>query len=399
MDRIFLEKVYDIFQIPLLAYDGQDTFEMPEDGKDLSFLASEQVIKKEISRVAAKQKEPFLFLENDLIYYGVFQWEKWLVIFGPISRHEISGGRKEAYRRQHRYRFSLDIRHVGIGITAKMLTMLYYYYSYENIQSHDIPIINASDEIGKWTSEQEVETYQLEQSEYDRGHDSAEYENRIRQIVRDGDLEGMQQLLHADRFDVSNIGIMSGNDLKQMEYMIVTMIVMVSRAAIEGGLNPEEAYQLSDVYMQKLSQCKSIDDMSMIGLKAQVEYTKKVRLAKEQRSKFIYIEECKDYIAKNLRKPFKVGDIAPAIGVNRSYLARKFSEVEGITIQQYIMKERCSHAANLLKYSKYPISIISEYFCFSSQSHFGKQFKQFYGVTPNEYRNQHRYIESYSKEK
>ena len=94
-----------------------------------------------------------------------------------------------------------------------------------------------------------------------------------------------------------------------------------------------------------------------------------------------------------------MGDIAPAIGVSRSYLAKKFAETEGITIQQYIVRERCKHAANLLKYSDYPISIISEYFCFSSQSHFGVQFKNVFGVTPNEYRNQNRYIESYSNSK
>ena len=88
----------------------------------------------------------------------------------------------------------------------------------------------------------------------------------------------------------------------------------------------------------------------------------------------------------------KVGDIAPAIGVNRSYLTRRFKENEGMSIQQYIIRERCSHAANLLKFSDYPISIISEYFCFSSQSHFGKQFKMIYGMTPNEYRSKNKYV-------
>lgn len=81
-----------------------------------------------------------------------------------------------------------------------------------------------------------------------------------------------------------------------------------------------------------------------------------------------------------------VSDIAPCIGISRTYLAHKFKEVEGITVQQYIMRERCEHAANLLKYSDYPISLIAEYFCFSSQSYFGKCFKEVYGVSPKKYR-------------
>lgn len=179
---------------------------------------------------------------------------------------------------------------------------------------------------------------------------------------------------------------------------MVSFIALATRAAIDGGLNPERAYEFGDIYLQRLERCKTAAEMGMVGLKAQYNITEQVYLAKQQNSKLRYIEECKDYIAKHLRKPFKIGDIAPAIGVNRTYLAKKFSEVEGMTIQQYVMKKRCDHAANLLKYSKYPISIISEYFCFSSQSHFGVQFKNFYGMTPNEYRNKNWYVETYDEE-
>ena len=69
-----------------------------------------------------------------------------------------------------------------------------------------------------------------------------------------------------------------------------------------------------------------------------------------------------------------------------------------VEIQQYVMQERCRHAANLLKYSKYPISIIAEYFCFSSQSHFGRQFRLYYGMTPNEYRRQNQAGRQYTPE-
>ena len=230
-------------------------------------------------------------------------------------------------------------------------------------------------------------------------HNSMDYENRILQIVKNGDTEAMKALMNEDRFDMDSVGVMAVNNQKQTEYMMVAFITLATRAAIDGGLNPEKAYELGDLYLQQLEKCKNAAEISLIGLKAQFDITKQVYDAKALRSRLVYIEECKDYIAKHLRKPFKVGDIAPAIGVSRSYLAKKFAEAEGITIQQYIARERCKHAANLLKYSDYPISIISEYFCFSSQSHFGVQFKNVFGLTPNEYRSQNRYIESYSNSK
>lgn len=113
---------------------------------------------------------------------------------------------------------------------------------------------------------------------------------------------------------------------------------------------------------------------------------------------------CRMYIFRNWRsvrlhckalvEAFQVQDIANALKINRSYLARVFKEQEDVTVQEYILKERCSHAANMLKFTEYNISIIAEYFCFSTQSHFGKTFKKVYGMTLNEYRRKNQYIDS-----
>lgn len=204
----------------------------------------------------------------------------------------------------------------------------------------------------------------------------------------------MKRLMNEETLDMDQVGTIAVDSKKQTEYLMVSLITMAARAAIDGGVNPEQAYAISDVFLRQLEKCKNAAEMTLVGAKAQIDFTELVRKAKIMRSRVICVEECKDYIGKHLRKPFQVGEIAPTIGVSRTYLARKFTEVEGITIQQYIVQERCKHAANLLKYSNYPISIISEYFCFSSQSHFGVHFKKLYGVTPHEFRNQNRYIES-----
>ena len=204
--------------------------------------------------------------------------------------------------------------------------------------------------------------------------------------------------MNVDALDMREIGRVAESNLKQTEYLIVSFIALITRAAIEGGLLPEKSYQMGDIYLRELEKCKNAADMSLVGAKAQIAFTEAVRDGRLEKSRYSYIEECKNYVAGHLRQPFKVGDIAPAIGVNRTYLAKKFSDSEGMTIQQYVMKQRCKHAANLLKYSDYPISIISEYFSFASQSHFGVQFKKYYGVTPKEYRNQNKYIGNYRKE-
>ena len=128
----------------------------------------------------------------------------------------------------------------------------------------------------------------------------------------------------------------------------------------------------------------------ILGSTMQRDFVERVHEAGLKKEKTGYIEDCKAYIQAHLRQPFRVGEISEAIGVSRTYLARRFLETEGMTVQQYIVLERCRHAANMLRYSEYPIPQIAAYFCFSSQSHFAAQFKRCEGMTPSAYRRQYR---------
>ena len=57
-----------------------------------------------------------------------------------------------------------------------------------------------------------------------------------------------------------------------------------------------------------------------------------------------------------------------------------------VKISRYILEEKVKLAKNLLMYSPYDCKSISNYLGFSSQSHFGKIFKEYTGISPNEYK-------------
>lgn len=401
MDTYMLKKIYDIFQVPFyVVEDGDVCFQLPAAEFYQSPLAQDKEFFLQLAEFFKKRKFPILYLENEYIYYGGFLDHEGRYYFvGPLTRKNLEQNELKAYRYKHKLSSNFHIVKCGTDHLSKMLAMLYYAMTGMKIEYMDIPIESRNELFNKWNQEEILEHYQLEQSEEERGHDSRDYENQLLQIIKSGDVAAMKNLMNREPIESDDIGVVAVDNQRRIEYLVVSLITLISRAAIEGGVNPEKAYELSDIYLQQLERCKNVVEMNILGGKASVAFTEIVQKEKKYRSKVICVEKCKDYIAKHLRKDFKVGDIAPAIGMSRTYLAKKFSEVEGMTIQQYIMQERCEHAANLLKYSNYPISIISEYFCFSSQSHFGVQFKKFYGVTPNEYRNQNRYIESYNKGK
>ena len=243
-----------------------------------------------------------------------------------------------------------------------------------------------------------LENYQLAQSENNRNHNSVLLERQMISLVKSGDMDALKHMFSMNdgtNVDFATIGYVSSNMLKRHEYYALTSIILNTRAAADAGVPVETAYELSDIFMQEISERSTIEDYNKVSILATVAFTKLVSDVKENK-KYPYIDACKDYIARNLRKPFKVQDIGPSIGVNNSYLSKKFSETEGMTIRQYVTMERCSHAANLLRFSDYELSEIAEYFCFSSHSHFGAQFKNIYGMTPTEYRKRYKESGTYS---
>lgn len=391
MEKELLRKINKICGVPISVYMEQELlFEYPEYTK--LAVGGQTEMFRFLEKHTCEKRVPVIITEDVNILFGAIRDDKnHLIILGPVSRKPVTEAMRLAYAHKHRLGREFSLKRMEINALAETLSLLMQMETGEEISTEMIQIATVSESITQWNTIAEEEHYKLEQSESEWDHNSLEYENRLTQIVRDGDIEAMNKLiLGVETLDFEHVGKVAENDVKQAEYLVVTLFVMISRAAVEGGMNQEKAYGLADIYLRKLEKAKSVTDMYALASRAEYEFTELVKKAKEEKSNVLIVEQCKQYIAKNLRKPIQVGDIAPVIGINRCYLARRFSQVEGITIQKYIMRERCAHAANMLKFSDYTIALIAEYFCFSSQSHFGKNFKEFYDMTPNEYRNMHK---------
>lgn len=70
-----------------------------------------------------------------------------------------------------------------------------------------------------------------------------------------------------------------------------------------------------------------------------------------------------------------------------SYLSKLFSEVEGITIEHYIIKQKIERVKELLIYDELSLSEIADQLGYSSVAHLSAQFKKVTGLTPTFYKN------------
>lgn len=69
-----------------------------------------------------------------------------------------------------------------------------------------------------------------------------------------------------------------------------------------------------------------------------------------------------------------------------SHLSKLFSEVQGVTIEQYYISLKIERVKELLVYDDLPLSEIADKLNYSSVSHLSKQFKKVTGLTPTHFR-------------
>ncbi|NGP75658.1 helix-turn-helix transcriptional regulator [Balneolaceae bacterium YR4-1] len=74
--------------------------------------------------------------------------------------------------------------------------------------------------------------------------------------------------------------------------------------------------------------------------------------------------------------------ISEKLGYDYTYLSNTFSEVKGITIQQYIIMHKIERAKELLLYDELTLTEIAYKLHYSSVAHLSNQFKKITGLTP-----------------
>ena len=78
--------------------------------------------------------------------------------------------------------------------------------------------------------------------------------------------------------------------------------------------------------------------------------------------------------------------ISEKMGYDYTYLANVFSEVKGITIQQFIILNKIERVKELLLYDELTLTEISYRLHYSSVAHLSSQFKKITGLTPTFYK-------------
>ena len=90
-------------------------------------------------------------------------------------------------------------------------------------------------------------------------HNTYNQEQQMLRLVRKGDTASLRQWIASA--PAIRGGTLASDQLRQMKNTFVVTATLVSRAAIQGGLGTEDAFSLSDAYIQK---CELLNSMERI---------------------------------------------------------------------------------------------------------------------------------------
>jgi two-component system response regulator YesN len=218
------------------------------------------------------------------------------------------------------------------------------------------------------------------------GYDYGSYlqqERSFLRYIRLGDKPRAEKCLHTL---FTQLFVKSTDEQAPIRLRIIELAALVSRAAVEGGAEPEAVMVLLEKFNEKINDCQHIEKF-FFHMKNFVTMVLDQSVSLEDKKYNGLVKEAKDFILENFSRAIKIEDVAARLFISPSHLSRLFRQELNCTVNDYITRVRVEQAVELMKKPELSVAQVSQSVGFQSQSHFAKVFSRYIGVAPLIYRN------------
>lgn len=212
-------------------------------------------------------------------------------------------------------------------------------------------------------------------------------EQEICRLIANGDQENSEKILA--EINAAPRALLAADPVRSLKNSLIASCTFMTRAAISGGVPPDEAFTLSDAFIQRMEACTTMEQLlpfegDMIRVfTARVNQLCNARYSQTVRQAMTYIEN-------HLSEPMRLEEIAEHVYLNPRYLCGLFKKETGESLFSYIQRKRVEESKAFIRYTNSTFAEIAAFYQFCSQSHFGEVFKKYTNMTPGAYRNQFR---------
>ena len=339
-------------------------------------------------------KNPNYYISNSFSYYGLIKINRTsdFLIIGPIFSTPL----KTATIKGFMHEAAIPSKHESAvtqfflnNLTASFNQFLYtlsFLHFCVNDEVLDLIMYFGISDATHQRGIYEKHSHQIyDAKEKQEFHNTYHFEQQYLEYVKNGDPENLKRLMQEAAISLKE-GSIAENALRQSKNIFIAGATLTTRSAIAGGLDIEQAYYLSDIYINKCEAMQSLDALANLQFTMIIDFAERVSKNKIPQGMSGEIFKCIQYISRHTNEPIRVNDVSEHIGRSRSYISKKFKAELGFDLNAFIMRCKLEEAKSLLAYSDKALSEISSYLCFSSQAYFQNVFKKKYGMTPLQYR-------------
>lgn len=215
-----------------------------------------------------------------------------------------------------------------------------------------------------------------------------EYEDEMKQyeMMKNGDPGAADE---SHKMMAENTSTLADDPVTNMKYLMICNATLMTRFAIEGGLNSETAYNTSDLYIYNMNKCTTVQEVLDLHYEMVTFFTEQMQKLKKQNVYSRQVILCMDYIDHHLHESIRLDDLAAFVKLNNNYFSTLFKKETGYTVSEYILSRKLEVAENMLRFSDYSCAEISSFLAFNSQSYFTQCFREKNSCTPAAFRKAH----------
>ena len=283
-----------------------------------------------------------------------------------------------------------EIKHIPFENLMQIMCFLNYILNNEKCSLEDIFIDDSLQEhFAKKTSRHGTDHSLSDKlSEQDIiFHSTYDLEENFMNMIRKGDYISISNLL--ENSPIFKKDVMESNHLRFFKNSFVAIATLASRAAIQGGMNPDDAFTLIDNY---ILMCELLDDCNRInnlGRLMVMDFAKRVNQLYKGTQASHLILDVSNYINRHMSEAITVEAMSKDFFMSRSYLSKRFKAESNVTLTDFILTKKTDEAKHLLRYTKQSLTAISLHLGFSSPGHFSRVFRKYASVSPKEYREKY----------
>lgn len=209
-----------------------------------------------------------------------------------------------------------------------------------------------------------------------------EKENSLIAAIVDGDKESANRLLNDL---LGYIFFYSGGKFDVIRARVFELLVLLSRAAVEGGADSDHIFSMNAEYFEKINHIKTLDELCLWLADIMNRLTDYVFRFTDVKHVDI-IRKSVDYIRRNYTKKITLEDVASYVFLSPSYFSKVFKDEMDLNFNAYLNKIRIEKAKQLLSTDNVRLVEVAGIVGFEDQSYFSKVFKKMTGQTPGKFR-------------